>query len=174
MVKKVIAIVSLVALCTVAIVQAIEKEQKDRLPGLEIGTTAPDFTLKTLDGKEVSLSDYRGKKVMINFWATWCGPCEAEMPEMQDYYEKHQDENIEILAVNIDPLNDVAGFVKKHGLTFPILLDPIVKEGNEVNEIYKTIAIPTTYVIDEKGKIAGKYITTMDRTIIEELMKSEL
>lgn len=171
MVKKVIAIVSLVALCTVAIVQAIEKEQIDRLPGLKIGTEAPDFTLKTLDGQEVNLSDYRGKKVMLNFWATWCAPCEAEMPEMQEYYEKHKDENIEILAVNIDPLNDVKGFVNKHGLTFPILLDPIVTGQMEVNEIYRTVVIPTTYVIDEKGIISGKHITTMDLSIIEELME---
>lgn len=170
MVKKVIAIVSLIALFTVAIVQAIEKEQQDRLPGLKIGTEAPDFTLKNLDGEEVSLSDYRGKKVMLNFWATWCAPCEAEMPEMQKYYEKNKDQNIEILAVNMDPLNDVAGFVERYGLTFPVLLDPIVKNKVEVNELYKTVVIPTSYIIDEKGKIVNKYMSTMDLSVIEELM----
>ncbi len=160
----------LVALGTVAIVQAIEKEQMDRMPGLKIGTEAPDFTLKTLDGKEVSLSDYRGKKVLLNFWATWCDPCKAEMPEMQKYYDEHKSENIEILAVNIDPLNNVKGFVKEYGLTFPILLDPIKTNGDTVNEIYQTLVIPTTYIVDENGTIEAKYTSTMTLDVIEELM----
>lgn len=161
---------TLVALCTVAIVQAIEKEQMDRMPGLKIGTEAPDFTLETLNGDIVSLSDYRGKKVLLNFWATWCEPCKAEMPEMQKYYDEHKDGNMEILAVNIDPLNNVKGFVEELGLTFPILLDPIKTKGDAVNEIYQTLVIPTTYIIDEEGKIEAKYTSTMTLDVIEDLM----
>ncbi|WP_290368979.1 redoxin domain-containing protein, partial [Peribacillus frigoritolerans] len=90
MLKKIIASVALLSLITVAIVQAMDNEskgndEKDALGGLKIGAKAPNFSLKTLDGKQVELSDYEGKKVMLNFWATWCPPCKKEMPDMEKY-----------------------------------------------------------------------------------------
>lgn len=157
-IKKVIAAIALVALFTVAMVHAMEKEEKpaEKKQGLEVGNTAPDFELKLLTGEMTKLSDYRGKKVMLNFWATWCPPCKAEMPEMQQFYEATKDE-VAILAVNMDPQNDVAGFVKDMGITFPILLD----EKNEVNQNYQIISIPTTFFIDENGVITHKFIGAM-------------
>ena len=120
--------------------------------GLAIGDLAPDFELTTLEGKTVRLSDYRGQRVFINFWATWCPPCRAEMPDMQKLYEE-TDVDIEILAVNIieseKSEKDVTEFVKDFGLTFPILLD----ENTDVATTYQVQAYPTSYMIDSTGRI---------------------
>lgn len=161
MIKKIIAAVLLFGLMMVAIVQAMEKEEptKDNppLPGLGIGLKAPDFELKNLAGETVKLSDFEGKKVMLNFWATWCPPCKAEMPDMQKFYMEAGDE-IVILAVNIDAMNDVAGFAKQMGVNFPILLD----EDDQVSNTYQILSIPTTYFIDEKGVIKYKHLSAMN------------
>lgn len=159
MIKKVIAAIALVALFTAAMVHAMDKEEKqpkDQVQGLDVGNVAPDFELKLLSGQVVKLSDYKGKKVMLNFWATWCPPCKAEMPEMQEFHEASKDE-VEVLAINMDTQNDVAGFIKKMGITFPILLD----EKNEVNKNYQIISIPTTFFIDKNGVITHKFIGAM-------------
>lgn len=160
MIKKVIAAIALVALFTVAMVQAMDKDDKQpkdqQQSGLEVGNKAPDFELKTLSGESIKLSSLKGKKVMVNFWATWCPPCKAEMPEMQRFYEATKDE-VEILAINMDPKADVAGFAKERGLTFPILLD----ETNEVNEKYQIVSIPTTFFVDEKGIITQRFTGSM-------------
>lgn len=171
MIKKVIAAVALVALFTVAMVQAMDKKE-DKSPststqvkssGLEVGSIAPDFELKTLTGESVKLSDLRGKKVLLNFWATWCPPCKAEMPEMQAFYEETKDD-VAILAVNLDPNNDVAGFAKEGGYTFPIVLD----QSDEVKNTYGILSIPTTFFLDEKGKITH---TFMGKMTIDDMKK---
>ena len=170
MVKKVIAAVVLITLLTVAIVQAMDKKTEPgntstdtsqqttaTSEGLKIGAKAPDFVLKTLTGETVKLSDLKGKKVMLNFWATWCPPCKAEMPEMEKFY-KQKDKNLVILAVNIDPQLDVKGFVQKNGITFPILLDT----NDLVNETYQILSIPTTYFINSQGIIQNKFTGGMN------------
>ncbi|MCD1160935.1 redoxin domain-containing protein [Peribacillus frigoritolerans] len=164
MLKKIIASVALLSLITVAIVQAMDNEskgndEKDALGGLEIGAKAPNFSLKTLDGKQVELSDYEGKKVMLNFWATWCPPCKKEMPDMEKYTQQAGDDVV-VLAVNIDPENDVQAFVEDNGITFTIPLDS-QSAKNPVNERYKILSIPTTYFIDKKGIIRNKVISAM-------------
>ncbi|MDF2903320.1 MAG: ahpC/TSA family protein [Bacillus sp. (in: firmicutes)] len=170
MVKKVIAAVALVALFAVAMVHAMDKsDQKtttSQKSGLEEGMKAPDFELKNLAGESVKLSDLKGKKVMVNFWATWCPPCKAEMPEMEKFYQASKDK-VEILAINMDPKNDVAGFAKEHGITFPILLD----EKDEINKNYQIVSIPTTYFVDEKGIITHKFIGSMKLEDIEQYTK---
>ncbi|MFP3510171.1 redoxin domain-containing protein [Peribacillus sp. SIMBA_075] len=155
MIKKIIASVVLLSLITIAIVQAMDNEPR----GVKIGAKAPDFTLKTLDGKQVELSDYKGKKVMLNFWATWCPPCKKEMPDMEKYTQQAGDDVV-ILAVNIDPENDVQGFVEDNGISFTIPLDSqSAKEA--VNDRYKISSIPTTYFIDKEGIIRNKVISAM-------------
>jgi peroxiredoxin len=164
MLKKIIASVALLSLITVAIVQAMDNEskendEKDALGGLKIGAKAPNFSLKTLDGKQVELSDYEGKKVMLNFWATWCPPCKKEMPDMEKYTQQAGDDVV-VLAVNIDPENDVQSFVDDNGITFTIPLDS-QSAKNPVNERYKILSIPTTYFIDKEGIIRNKVISAM-------------
>ncbi len=162
MIKKIIVPVFLLTLMTVMIVQAIgpdepKVETAKTSTGLNVGLKAPDFELENLAGEKVKLSDFEGKKVMLNFWATWCPPCKAEIPDMQKFHMEEGD-NIVILAVNIDPENDVAGFTEQMGVTFPILLD----KKNNVNKTYQIISIPTSFFIDEKGLIQNKHIGAMD------------
>ncbi|MED3911647.1 redoxin domain-containing protein [Peribacillus simplex] len=175
MLKKIIASVALLSLITVAIVQAMDNEskendEKDALGGLKIGAKAPNFSLKTLGGKQVELSDYKGKKVMLNFWATWCPPCKKEMPDMEKYTQQAGDDVV-VLAVNIDPENDVQSFVDDNGITFTIPLDS-QSAKNPVNERYKILSIPTTYFIDKEGIIRNKVISAMQLKDMERNINS--
>ncbi|MCU5145329.1 redoxin domain-containing protein [Bacillus cereus] len=136
--------------------------------GIEIGKSAPDFELTKLDGTNVKLSDLKGKKVILNFWATWCGPCQQEMPDMEAFYKEHK-ENVEILAINYTPsekgggVEKVSNFAKEKGITFPILLDKNI----DVTTAYKVITIPTSYFIDTKGVIQDKFIGPMTQKEME-------
>ncbi|NRG48067.1 TlpA family protein disulfide reductase, partial [Bacillus sp. CRN 9] len=151
MLKK-IMIIFLFIVVTLPLSYNVHAEE-DRLPGLKIGTEAPDFSLKDLSGQSISLSDYRGKKVILNFWATWCPPCKVEMKDFQTFHLQKKDQDIVILAVNIDPKSNVKGYIKKMGISFQVVLD----EGDEVNEQYEVFAVPTTYFINENGIIKDKY-----------------
>jgi peroxiredoxin len=111
---------------------------------------APPFTLNDLEGRPVNLTDYRGKIVLLNFWANWCEPCKKEMPEMQTAYEQHKDQAFVVLAVNFGGNADQASSFAHHGrLTFPILLDPGVK----VAARYGVVSLPISFFIDPNGMI---------------------
>ncbi|WP_034764376.1 peroxiredoxin family protein [Rossellomorea vietnamensis] len=143
----------------------------DAKQGLTKGDRAPDFTLTTLDGEEVKLSDYQGKKVILNFWATWCPPCKAEMPHMEQYYEKNaKKENVEILAVNLTSQDDgekaVQQFVDGYELTFPILMD----EKGDIGDEYRAFTIPTTYMIDTNGLIQHKIVGPMNEEMMGKMV----
>ncbi|OXS79357.1 redoxin domain-containing protein [Domibacillus enclensis] len=139
----------------------------DDQTGIALGDRAPDFKLQTMDGEEVNLSDYKGKKVFLNFWATWCPPCKAEMPHMQAFYEE-QPEDVEILAVNLEESTEkAADFAKQYELTFPILMDA----DGTVAETYEVYTIPTTYVLNEDGTVHQKIVGPMDEPMMQELIK---
>lgn len=142
--------------------QQTEKSQAiaDNVKGQEVetgianGQLAPDFTLINLAGEEVMLSDLRGQKVILNFWATWCPPCEAEMPHFQKYYEQYaKKDNVEILGVNAtyakEKVERVKQFTESYELTFPILLEPT----GDVAQLYEVMTIPATFFIDEQGRV---------------------
>lgn len=138
---------------------SIEEANEDVEIGLELGNRAPDFQLETMDGESIKLSDYRGERVMLNFWASWCPPCRAEMPDMQKFYE---DEDVVILAVNLTDtetsLKDVEEFIENNGLTFPVLLDTEL----EAADLYAIQPIPTTFMIDTNGIISFKVFGPMN------------
>jgi peroxiredoxin len=139
--------------------------------GIKPGNKAPDFDLKTIDGETMRLSDLKGNVVFINLWATWCPPCRAEMPEMVRYYNEHSSEKIEILAVNLtdsDSEKEVKQFADDYKINFPILLDT---EG-KVGDLYKTVSIPTTFIVDKKGIIREKHIGPMSYEMMEEFVKA--
>jgi cytochrome c biogenesis protein CcmG, thiol:disulfide interchange protein DsbE len=116
-----------------------------------IGGLAPDFTLKTLAGADIQLSSLKGKPVMINLWATWCQPCRDEMSLFEATYQKHANQGLVILAIDIpseDTLTDIKNYVKDQKLTFPILLDD---GGNVSRGEYAMLGRPTSFFIDRKG-----------------------
>jgi thiol-disulfide isomerase/thioredoxin len=116
-----------------------------------------DFTLESLGGTKVSLSSFKGKVVLLSFWATWCGPCKQEMPGMQTLYQKLKGRGFEVVAVDMmEDKATVAAFVKTSGYTFPVLLDVhgVVGGGG----LYAARAIPTNYIVDKGGRIVGRKI----------------
>ncbi|WP_179966054.1 peroxiredoxin family protein [Lysinibacillus antri] len=124
--------------------------EETNVVGIQRGNVAPDFSLETLKGEVMSLSDFKGKKVFLNFWATWCPPCRAEMPDIQKFSE---DEDVVVLAINLthteDSLTTVENFIQDRAFTFPVLKD----ENGDVAELYRVQAYPTSYMIDSKGTI---------------------
>mgnify|MGYP002635958919 CR=1 FL=1 len=114
---------------------------------------APDFVVKNLKGQDVKLSDFNGKVVLLNFWATWCGACREEMASMQNLYSSIGKDGLEVLAVSIDRWNEdrIQKFVDKNNLTFPVLLD----QNQKIRKKYHVMGVPTSYLIDGEGKIRG-------------------
>jgi thiol-disulfide isomerase/thioredoxin len=135
------------------------------------GFIAPDFVLNDLSGKEYQLSSLQGNIIIVNVWASWCKPCQYEMPAMQEIYEKYKDSGLILLAVNNtyqDNVSDVLEFVSENNLTFPILLDV---EGF-VSDQYQVQALPSTFFIDKAGKISEIVIGgPMSETLIESKIK---
>ncbi len=115
-----------------------------------IGTPAEDFRLTDLEGKQQSLSQYRGKVVLVNFWATWCKPCTTEMPAMQATYEKLKDNGFVVLAINeLEDDAKVREHITQHGHTFPVLMD----RDNKVANQFGVFGLPVSVFIDEKGVV---------------------
>lgn len=140
--------------------------------GLKINDVAPDFKLKNLSGETVKLSDYRGKKILLNFWASWCPPCIQEMPYMQEYYERYGGKSdMEFLAVNmtrkeVGGIGNIEKFIEEYELTFPIVLD----DKGKVMDLYKIRSFPTTYIINKEGKIIDKTTAPLNDKKIEGLI----
>lgn len=137
--------------------------------GLEKGQFAPDFTLYNIQGEPLTLSDLRGKRVVLNFWATWCPPCEAEMPHMQKYYEKYREtDNVEIVGVNMtyykEKVERVEQFLKSYDITFPIVLE--MEES--VSRQYEILTLPSTFMIDTEGKIQKTIVGPLDLDTLRE------
>ena len=117
-----------------------------------VGSRAPDFTLTTLDGNQVSLSQYRGQKVILNFWASWCSPCKIELPHIQEVYEKFRDgDEVTVITVagSESDENEIRAFIKMKGFTFPVLLDSTESTFNR----YNLTSIPKTFFLDKNGVI---------------------
>ncbi|RFU69281.1 TlpA family protein disulfide reductase [Peribacillus saganii] len=146
------------------------KETQITTSSVDQGVPAPDFELTLLDGETVKLSDYKGKTVILNFWATWCPPCKAEMPHMQNFYKKNINRDVTILAVNLTNQDKgekvIENFVKDYRLTFPIPLD----ENGEVGQMYQAITIPTSYIINKDGVITKKVVGPMDEETMTKLV----
>jgi peroxiredoxin len=127
---------------------------------IQKGDHAPEFRLSALDGKQVALSDYRGKVVLVHFWATWCPPCVEELPVLDRMYRGLAGRELEVLAVSVDEggAENVAAFVKKNAVSLPVLLDP----GASVAHSYGTFKFPETYILDRSGIVRYKAIGQAD------------
>jgi len=134
--------------------------------------TAPDFTLVDIYGKETSLSDFKDKVIILDFWATWCPPCRQEIPHFIELYNEYKDEGLEVIGVALDSNAEktVRPFSEKEGINYTILV------GNrEVTELYGGImSIPTTFIIDREGRIKKRYVGYRDKKVFEDDIKELL
>ena len=128
--------------------------------GIEEGNIIEDFPIYDLEGRKFYISDFKGKIVMLNFWATWCPPCRAEMPSMEELYREGNEDIFEIIAVSVDskPVGEVKSFISESGYSFPIYYD----KNDSLSQKFAVRSIPTTYLIDGKGIIRQKFLGSSD------------
>jgi peroxiredoxin len=161
-------VIGLAALAILASAFGVVWMQSAKYEPLTVGKVAPDFELPGLDEKSVRLSDFRGKVVFLNFWATWCKPCREEMPSMEVLYKNFERDGLVILAVSIDRVTtkkDIPPFVKSLSLTFPVLVD----SWGQTDKRYKLMGVPETYIIDQQGVLREKVIGPRDWTVLDNL-----
>jgi len=126
-----------------------------------VNSKAPDFILKDMNGKTVSLSNFKGKVVLLNFFATWCPPCRAEMPSFNKLYSALQQRGLEVVAVSSDrSISDIKDFLEKHKVDFPVLFDA----DRAITKKYRVFSMPTTFLINKNGLIVEKFYGEYDWT----------
>jgi cytochrome c biogenesis protein CcmG/thiol:disulfide interchange protein DsbE len=141
------------------------------LRGINVGNKALDFTLSSLDGDEFSLSDYQGDVVLVNFWATWCAPCQAEIPDFEAVYRSHKDRGFVILGVNQQEAPQVIEpFVAELEMTYPVLLDP----RGDLMKDYRILGMPTSLLIDREGVIQLRHTGIMTASELENALAEHL
>lgn len=137
--------------------------QSSSIP-VQVEFPAPNLKLSDLDGKPVSLDDYRGQIVLVNNWATWCPPCKAEMPSLQAYYDSHRHDGFTIVAIDAgDSAAAVQAFVRDYGLTFPVWSDPEM----EALDAFRNKSLPSSYVIDGSGTVRLAWTGAISREMLE-------
>ncbi len=136
-----------------------------------VGKPAPDFTAQTLDGDTVALSGLRGQPVAVNFWATWCVPCEVEMPELESASARYANQGLVVLGVNAgEDALIVRKFVEQVGVTFPIVLDP----DSAILDLYEVRAFPTTVWVDAEGMVFAEHLGPLTSDLIDRYMRQIL
>lgn len=142
-----------------------------QLPAKEVLTPAPDFTMYTADGTAVKLSDYQGKPVVLNFWASWCGPCKSEMPAFEEAYLA-VGEDVQFLMVNLtdgtgETVETASAFIAESGYTFPVLFD----SDYAGSTAYAVSSIPATFFLDEKGQLVASHVGAMDAQTLQSYLE---
>ena len=158
--KRSIVLVILVAAAGLLFLLLVAKEGPRTKKIIQEGDQAPGFSLSALDGKQSGLSDYRGKVVMVHFWATWCPPCVDELPTLERIYRSFAGRDFVLLAVSVDEGGSeaVTSFMQRNRLTMPVLLNP----GGSVAKSYGTFKFPETYLLDRSGIVRYKVIGSAD------------
>jgi peroxiredoxin len=156
------SVVALLASCAFIPDEAHLTPEKDR-------KTAPDFSLKDGDGKLVKLADYRGKVVLVNFWATWCGPCQEEIPWFKDFQRDYKDRNFTVLGLSVDEdgWKAIKPYLARNPLNYPVVL-----ADDRVQMLYGNVEnLPTSFVLDQQGRVASHHIGLVSKkTYREEIL----
>lgn len=175
--KKIIAGAVVLVLLIVGASFAYDRLSEDYAPSVKQQTesgengepkkvAAPDFTVFDMDGNEVKLSDFKGQLVIVNFWATWCGPCRSEMPGFEAVYREYGDK-IVFMMVNLpsgETEKDISAFVKKGGYTFPVYID----RNSSAAFTYGVNSVPATLMVDRDGFIAGTHVGAVDEDVLRQ------
>ncbi|MGJ7919937.1 thiol-disulfide oxidoreductase ResA [Neobacillus sp. LXY-4] len=141
---------------------------KDDKQTVEIGKKAPDFALVDLNGEKHKLSDYKGQGVFLNFWGTWCKPCEKEMPYINHQYQQFKDQGVQVLAVNVGESDlAVKKFAERYQLDFPIVID----KDSEVMHAYGVNPLPITFLIDKDGNVVKTHTGELTEAMVKEFME---
>ncbi|MFO8037136.1 MAG: TlpA disulfide reductase family protein [Anaerolineales bacterium] len=142
----------------------VETEAETIYPPARINRSAPELTLDTLDGEQISFRDLQGKVVLVNNWATWCPPCKAEMPELNAYYQDRKDQGFLVVAIEAgSPRSDVEAFVEREGIDFTVLLDP----GSKALKSFQNASLPNSYVIDRQGSLRLTWTGAINQATLE-------
>ena len=132
---------------------------------VQVNFSSPELTLIDIQGSTHSLSDFQGEVVLVNLWATWCPPCKAEMPTLQAYHNKYEDEGFTVIAINDgDPTSDVLQFAKDYKLTFPVWLDPTY---SATEQAFKTLNLPSSFIIDRQGTVRLSWVGEINNKMLE-------
>jgi peroxiredoxin len=133
------------------------KKAPVKMPAVEMGKQAPHFTLQTLDGEIVRLSDFKGKVVILDFWASWCHACKQAAPVLEKIYQKYKDRDFMMIGISMDSgfsaEENVLTFVKEHNKTYPVLWN-----DKKTGKAYKVIKVPTTYILDKNHIVVEKLV----------------
>ncbi|PLT28288.1 thiol-disulfide oxidoreductase ResA [Peribacillus deserti] len=164
LVMRTVILLVLAAALVYALYANLTKADQDKV---EMNSEAPNFVLTDMNGTKHKLSDYKGQGVVLNFWGTWCKPCEKEMPYMDSQYEEFKDKGVQILAVNVGESNySVEQFVDKYALDFPVLID----KKSEVQNAYKVDPLPVTFLINKEGKVVDQMTGSLTEAEIRGFM----
>lgn len=140
---------------------------KDQQMKVSVGEKAPDFVLTDMQGNKHRLSEYKGQGVFLNFWGTWCKPCETEMPYINNQYQQFKNKGVQVLAVNVGESNlAVTKFAQRLQLDFPIVID----NDSQVQTAYGIDPLPATFLIDKTGKVVKYYTGQMTEETVRDLM----
>lgn len=163
----------MIALALLSGCKKAEKENASIMENLPAGAraAAPPFTIKTLAGDEISLDKLKGRVVVINFFASWCGPCAYEAPVLQRLYLKYRESGVEFVGIAVqDSVEAASGFVKEHSWTLPVGLD-----GNDaISRAYNVFGVPKTSVVGKDGRIAYEHMGTVTEEVLDEVIKKAL
>ena len=162
--KKILTAILLVGLAATGCTAAAQQGSRP---------AAPDFTRETLDGKSFQLSALKGKVVLIDFWATWCPPCKAEIPHFKELYDQYRKKGLEVVGIALDAggEKEVAPFARENQINYPL----VATDAQQLAEAYGGVrGIPTTFLIDKQGKIAKKYVGYQDKELFEKEIQALL
>jgi peroxiredoxin len=131
--------------------------------GIQKGDRLPDAQLTTFSGEPIRISELKGQPLIVNFWATWCGPCNDEIPMLEEAYKANSGSGLQLVAITDEQKDEVEPFMQSHEMTFPVLLDP----RKRVNNAYQVIAIPTTFFLDRNGIIVERHLGALGPNLLK-------